>query len=745
MHFGRSLAKSGRWEVFVAAFYIDCVLILLFACSFGYVFMLVSKKQKVPKLLSLTLNAFGLLMVSVLMHPAVDLLAAMSSCERRAGKLVMRRFPDVECFRGFHLVGALVSYLWLAAFTGLIGLFSLLNYEPFVNRGHPTSRGSSFCFLYLNLCIVGSILAEALDPGSDSPFFSLCCYLACATFLVFQFHLHPPFYARQTSKLWSGVALFNWWTYLLLFLAALLHREAPNVFPYWLLGGLSICAFVCVRRTNFTEALQTHTDAIGDARTLLLHLQALLELVTTQSAAHEQRLSGYVQYHKKHCADAACPLRSDNTLRRNKLELSSYEQYINLKYGAISNFVTYQFKQGLQKHPESLELRVLYCFYLIEVAKNTQQALDQLALCLHSPLLTLQGLYAVERLKKLVLQEAMSSQDRVSRDILLSSNNDVNRRIRRLLEDISVKMVEFWGSFLKETPDMRRVMQLCKKVRSLDSELDGLMEQEAAKETLEPDIWRQFASFQEIIMMDESRAERVYQHIKTVKSAKAAQAEYDQIIKKNEELSKFASPIIFISGMKVGPAHQDDFCRIVNINNAASLVFGFSKTELIGKKIETLMSDIYANLHDRFVSNYISSMKGLMINKERFVMAKHKSKYLVPLTIYIKAVEDVSMQTLHFMAFLRPEKMTSCKGYILISDSGSIVDISMGVQTVLGLGPEEAAQDKTIANWVASAQPVPHHHARPRLHQALLHACQAEIRAGDGPGAIAERSEQPDA
>jgi len=551
VHFGRALSKSGRWEVFSTAFYMNCVAVLLFACCFAYVFWLVRKKQKVPRYLGLALAVLGELLVSLLMHPTVDLLVSVSDCERTDGKLAMRRFPAVECFRGFHLVCTLVSYLWLLGYLGLILLFSLLHFEPFVNRGYPMSRGSSSCLLRLNLFIVAGIFSEAFDHGSGSSLFSLCLFLAGATFLAADFHLQPPFYSALVSKLWSVAVLVNWWTYLLLFLATLLARESPTVFPYWLLGGLSIAAFVCIRQASSTAALQTHIDEIADAKPLTLHLQSLLELVTGQSAADQERLSGYVQFHKKYCADPSCPLRSSNSTRHNKLELSSYEQYINLKYGAISNFITYQFKRGVQKHPDSLELRILYCFYLTELAKNTQQALDQLAFCLHSPLLSLQGLYTVERLKKIVMQEAMSSQDRLSRDILLSNNNEINKRIKRLLEEVSLKMVEFWGNFLKETPDIRRVMQLCKKIKSLDSELDGLMEQETAKDSLEPDILRQFASFQEIIMMDENRAEKIYQHIKSAKSLKAAQTEYDLVIKKNEELSKFASAIVFISGMKV--------------------------------------------------------------------------------------------------------------------------------------------------------------------------------------------------
>lgn len=150
-------------------------------------------------------------------------------------------------------------------------------------------------------------------------------------------------------------------------------------------------------------------------------------------------------------------------------------------------------------------------------------------------------------------------------------------------------------------------------------------------ESVNLEVLRQYASFQEIIMKDQLKADKVYELIKSRKVVSLGLNEFDMGLKKGDDLSKKPQSIIIISGMR------DDFCQIVNINNAASTIFGYSKSELMGKKVEMLMSDIYARVHDTFVSNYVSSMKGMMINKERFVMAKHKTRFLIPVTIYIKA------------------------------------------------------------------------------------------------------------
>lgn len=224
-----------------------------------------------------------------------------------------------------------------------------------------------------------------------------------------------------------------------------------------------------------------------------------------------------------------------------------------------------------------------------------------------------------------------------------------------------------------------------------------MMKRASENEGVNIEILRHYASFQEIIMKDQVKADKVYEIIKSRKLTAINTNDYDLNLKKGDDLSKNSQSIIIISGMR------DDFCQIVNINNSASTIFGYSKSELMGKKVEILMSDIYARVHDSFVSNYVSSMKGLMINKERFIMAKHKTRFLVPVSIYIKTIEDVAMQTLHFCAFFKAEKAMNESGYILVTDTGDLLDISAGILPLLGIGLDEMKVDKNINNWVGLA------------------------------------------
>ena len=551
LHFSRLIITSGNWDVFTISFYINAFVLLLFFGLFIYIVWQI-KKNKVPnKATSFCFMAFGELLVNIIMLPSLEILISVSNCSNSGDKVVMTNFKTVQCFRGLHLITSIISYIWLACFITLIALFSLMYFEPFMNKGHPLNRSSSRCIFWMNAFIVTGIFVDSFSDSASNAFPTLVGYFICSCLLVHQFHFDSSFLMDTTSKLWSYCVFVVWWAYLLLLISSILSRESPNVLVYWFLGAAALGLYVSIHDTQRHKAFQMHIDQIPDAKGLVLHLQELLGLTVSTAPGAQENLNGYTQYHKKFCSDPTCPLRSDNMLKRDKQAFSSYEQFINLKYGMVSNYISHQFKLGLTTHQDSLDLRILYCFYLAEISKNTQQALDQLALCLHSPQIPLDKMFVVERLKKMVIKEAVNSQDRASRDIVLSNNNDLNKRVKKLLEEISLKMLDFWGIFLKESPDMRRLMQLCKRIRNLDYELEDIMEQERQKGSLDLDVLRQFASFQEIVMMDENRAENVYQQIKTAKNAKAALGEYDLILKKSDELSKQSSAIIIISGMRV--------------------------------------------------------------------------------------------------------------------------------------------------------------------------------------------------
>lgn len=306
--------------------------------------------------------------------------------------------------------------------------------------------------MLLNLYLVVGLLVFNYLTNTSYRFSLLILFFLGSLWLLQAFHYRSPFYDERVGRLWSFVVLHNMWTLVCLLLSAAVYRDLANLLPYWIMGGLLLSVYCLIFKSRGAKAFEIHVDYITDDETLTLHLQVLLELAFSENARAKDRLNGYIQYHKKFCLDASCPIRSENIFRRNTQAISSYEQYTTRKYGNLTNFVTHLFGVGLKKYRDSASMRILYSYYLMEMAKNMQQAVEQLALCFNDPQLKIDELYTVERIRRSIVDEAKNSQDVTSRELVLSSRQDFNFRLRELLESISAGMLELWWNLIRDSP-----------------------------------------------------------------------------------------------------------------------------------------------------------------------------------------------------------------------------------------------------------------------------------------------------
>ena len=83
---------------------------------------------------------------------------------------------------------------------------------------------------------------------------------------------------------------------------------------------------------------------------------------------------------------------------------------------------------------------------------------------------------------------------------------------------------------------------------------------------------------------------------------------------------------------------KEAFSTIININLVCASLFGYNKNELIGKKVTSLMPNIYAIFHDSFIENYLSSNESKFLSKDRILFALHHSNYIFPVYLNVKVL-----------------------------------------------------------------------------------------------------------
>lgn len=90
---------------------------------------------------------------------------------------------------------------------------------------------------------------------------------------------------------------------------------------------------------------------------------------------------------------------------------------------------------------------------------------------------------------------------------------------------------------------------------------------------------------------------------------------------------------------------------IHHVNGAALRMFGFSRAELIGKNINTIMPAMYARHHDAYLARYLETGEQRIIGIGREVVAQRKDKTTLP--VYLTISEVVFGEERFFSGLLR--------------------------------------------------------------------------------------------
>ncbi len=91
--------------------------------------------------------------------------------------------------------------------------------------------------------------------------------------------------------------------------------------------------------------------------------------------------------------------------------------------------------------------------------------------------------------------------------------------------------------------------------------------------------------------------------------------------------------------------------RVVMFNPAAERIFGYTRNEIVGQKVNLLMAEPYATEHDRYIEHYERTGEARAIGRIRTVTAKRKNSELFPIELSVtKIPEDQDVQ---YVAFIR--------------------------------------------------------------------------------------------
>ena len=117
-------------------------------------------------------------------------------------------------------------------------------------------------------------------------------------------------------------------------------------------------------------------------------------------------------------------------------------------------------------------------------------------------------------------------------------------------------------------------------------------------------------------------------------------------------------------------------------------MFGYVKTELINRKVNTIMPELYSICHDEFIERYNKKTEShYMSQKMRLVIwGKHKTQYIFPTSFQIRIIPSV-LAGQQVVAKFKNEQQVKFESYILLHADGTIDAITASNQTPMPTPP----------------------------------------------------------
>ena len=404
-------------------------------------------------------------------------------------------------------------------------------------------------------------------------------------------------------------------------------------------------------------------------------------------------LDGYLEIHKQTCNKEDCPLKQ-KVLKNNRLlkTLNKSDDLMAEKYGLLVQLLYQMYAQGIKKFPSDTALRISYSFFLLERMQSRQQALQELTLTEQcKPPFDEQ--FIIYRYKKIIEDEIAESQNEGQGGLDIISENAFNNHLRLCqanIEKSALLHMEFWSQLSEDNPDLAKLNEVGSKINNSVANVEEHWSKLYKINPNSPKALRAYGRFLIDIISDKEAGEDLLDRARMMMNTHAYRKAINLVnANANEDFSNDPTPTAFISG------DSEKFGIITGVNLAAASLFGYNKTELLNRKVNMLMPQVYARSHDLFIEEYIANGDAKQQNssREKFVLGKHKSNYIFPFYYSVKAISSM-INGIQFVATFRLEKNLKNAAYVLTLPDGTIDSISSTCINVLKLDQKMIIQKK---------------------------------------------------
>jgi hypothetical protein len=629
---------------FISIFIFVNFLLLSMALSFGngkprlYNFCIVIQSY-------ITSNVFFFFMV-----PTMELLLSVNKCDEN-GKIEIITKNDIYCYKGTHFILVFISVIITILQLILILLNSFFNFNPFGSNKATSIIDPSNNILLVLFKFILVLLYVLLN----SEWIQIIVMLL-GSFIVFKSTLSNPTYKSDILQCMLVIkSCIVFYTYLILMLGQLMASTGFTGLIYFLPIGYVLLTFMSIllykyTQKNFVEA-KTNFKNEDEFLNRINYFKLLIDDFIEQNRSRiknndynnykrkEIVIRGQIALHEENCLDEECPLKKFLENHGNfSVQRTSLMQYANILY-----------VQAIKQFPDSQAIMLNFLKFNYENKYNLSTAKIYLE--------------KIERFKNSIREDYIiffikKCQSTIINDegeeIIINEEDTPQHKINRfkLLIDTSTKLFgEFWGNLatnLTHNLNLNKLFRVGNRINKYLKEMNNLWEELRDKKIdhEQQNILQLYSTFVKSILQNQA--------VSTIIENKIKDADNYQIYKENSEkvdinnLSKILERPVYQIYTRSNDMGK---CHIIQCSNSIVHLLGYTKQELIGKRIEMLMPFICQSEHSDMLSDRLKKLRQLMLDnhnedlkdraKTTFILfPKTKAGYLYPINCIFEIFND---------------------------------------------------------------------------------------------------------
>ncbi len=558
-----------------------------------------------------------------LLVPILETILLMIKCENNRIQITE---DGIKCYKSMHILYFSFSILFSLLFIILVFINEIFNYSPIEKEKEilKINNNSEIIVIFIKIVIIFLYIFNAKD-------WLFICIGLLGYLKLIKDNFEEITY--NSNKLEFLLCIRNFsiaWAYLMLLLA---YISSSNKFIYFLLFGYPLVIILSVILKNSFDSNKyigyspSSKDANEYLRKLFFFIRLVRDKIKSQKSNNVNGMSdvllkGYIMLHENNCIDEDCPLKSYLTTNND-----------NIQRMCLLNYINNIFSAGLRYYPSSYRIKIEYIKFNLSLKFNMNNAkllINQIEESEKSIIEEYVFYIIKENMNTMYVSRLNDRED--DNDVADAEINMKFKRLKFLIEEITKLFNDFWGCLGTNLSSNlnNKIFILGKKLNTLLKELQTLWDKDLKNIKIEQNtqsIAQLYAFFLKKILRNKHASEEVLKKIEEESHSNYKKYENQKINLDNlDSILENPDVICFARTNSKGE------CNIIQCSNSFVHFIGFQKFNLIGKKIEQIMPNIYYedNAHSKMLVKRLKYAQNYLARDGIYNLDKKQNKIISP-------------------------------------------------------------------------------------------------------------------